>query len=165
MVWRDHVFNYGPKSATRVTKFREKELARRQPRQFFLEILVVLEILEKNSRFRNFFPNFWIFWKFWKLWVIISKVVSTFWRWEGYMVSKMSRYRSQKHLVSNKSLSIGIDHHRDYEHHHHQAQYQFHEQVYPEGATVRFSCWRGSDGKLSSWQIRQSMKNNQFSNF
>ena len=28
MIWRDHVFNYGPKSATRVTKFREKKLAR-----------------------------------------------------------------------------------------------------------------------------------------
>ena len=25
MIWRDHVFNYGPKSATRVTKFREKK--------------------------------------------------------------------------------------------------------------------------------------------
>ena len=23
MIWRDHVFNYGPKLATRVTKFRE----------------------------------------------------------------------------------------------------------------------------------------------
>ena len=28
MIWRDHVFNYGPKSATRVTKFLEKKLAR-----------------------------------------------------------------------------------------------------------------------------------------
>ena len=25
MIWRDHVFNYGPKSATRVTKFGEKK--------------------------------------------------------------------------------------------------------------------------------------------
>ena len=25
MIWQDHVFNYGPKSATRVTKFREKK--------------------------------------------------------------------------------------------------------------------------------------------
>jgi len=25
MIWRDHVFNFGPKSATRVTKFREKK--------------------------------------------------------------------------------------------------------------------------------------------
>ena len=24
MIWRDHAFNYGPKAATRVTKFREK---------------------------------------------------------------------------------------------------------------------------------------------
>ena len=27
MIWRDHVFNYGPKSVTRATKFREKKLA------------------------------------------------------------------------------------------------------------------------------------------
>ena len=29
MVWRDHVFNYGPKLAARVTKFQEKKLAGR----------------------------------------------------------------------------------------------------------------------------------------
>ena len=28
MIWRDHVFSFGSKSATRVTKFREKKLAR-----------------------------------------------------------------------------------------------------------------------------------------
>ena len=25
MIWRNHVFDYGPKSVTRVTKFREKK--------------------------------------------------------------------------------------------------------------------------------------------
>ena len=114
MIWRDHVFNFGPKSATRVSKFRERKTGKALAETvFFLEILspsepilrakienmispdyvlcyipwaletldknenfviveqggggpfdvsggpfVVLEILEKNSRFWNFFPKF-----------------------------------------------------------------------------------------------------------
>ena len=38
MIWRDHVFNYGPKSATRVTKFREKTVSASTLPVFFLEI-------------------------------------------------------------------------------------------------------------------------------
>ena len=45
---------------------------------------MVLEILEKILDF-GIFSEILIFWKFWKLWVIISKVGSKFWRWEGYI--------------------------------------------------------------------------------
>ena len=37
MIWRDHVLNFGSKSATRIKKFRKKNW--RAPRQFFFEIL------------------------------------------------------------------------------------------------------------------------------
>ena len=39
MIWRDHVFNYGPKSATRVTKFQEKNWRGVSRDSFFLKIL------------------------------------------------------------------------------------------------------------------------------
>ena len=53
------------------------------------------------------------------------------------------------------------DHPQRYDDDHHHLQrydddHHYHQQVYPEGTTVRFSCWRGSDGRLSSWQIRSS---------
>ena len=141
MIWRDHVFNFGSKSATRVTKFREKKTGEALAETDFSRNFVTLganfeghnwkhdlarlcfmlytpsygnsqlkmEILEFTSKeaaaplmslaaplwfwkfwkkildFGIFFPKFWIFWKFWKLWVIISKVGSKFWRWEGYI--------------------------------------------------------------------------------
>ena len=49
---------------------------------------VVLEILEKNSEFGNFFSKILKIWKFSKFWIKISKVGSKFWRWEGYMYQK-----------------------------------------------------------------------------
>ena len=48
---------------------------------------VVLEILEKNSEFGNFFSKILKIWKFSKFWIKISKVGSKFWRWEGYIFS------------------------------------------------------------------------------
>ena len=39
MIWWDHVFNFGPKSATRVTKFWEKNWRGASRDSFFLEIL------------------------------------------------------------------------------------------------------------------------------
>ena len=39
MIWRDHVFNFGSKLATRVTKFREKNWRGVSRDSFFLEIL------------------------------------------------------------------------------------------------------------------------------
>ena len=38
MIWRDHVFNFGPKLATRVTKFREKTGEAFSRNSFFLKI-------------------------------------------------------------------------------------------------------------------------------
>ena len=86
MIWQDHVFNYGPKSATRVKKFREKhDLARlcfmlytpsygnSQLKMEILEFtseeaaaplmslaapLWFWKFREKNSEFGNFFPKF-----------------------------------------------------------------------------------------------------------
>ena len=39
MIWRDHVLNFGSKSATRVTKFREKNWRGVSRDSFFLKIL------------------------------------------------------------------------------------------------------------------------------
>ena len=39
MIWRDHFLNYGPKSATMVTKFREKNWRGVSRDSFFLKIL------------------------------------------------------------------------------------------------------------------------------
>ena len=51
---------------------------------------------KKNSRFWNFFLKFWTFWKIWKLWVIISKVGSKFWRWEGYIFPNINIWKFWK---------------------------------------------------------------------
>ena len=69
MIWRDHVFNFGSKLATRVTKFREKNWRGVSRDSFFLKILRAkienmissdyvlcyipraLETLEKNENF------------------------------------------------------------------------------------------------------------------
>ena len=45
MIWRDHVFNYGPKTATRVTKFREKT------GEALAETVFLLKFCHPRSRF------------------------------------------------------------------------------------------------------------------
>ena len=42
MIWRDYVFNYGPKSATRVTKFREKKTGKALAETVFSRNFVTL---------------------------------------------------------------------------------------------------------------------------
>ena len=46
---------------------------------------------KKILNFGIFFRNFEYFENFWKLWVIISKVGSIFWRWEGYIRQKKTK--------------------------------------------------------------------------
>ena len=42
MIWRDHVLNFGSKSATRVTKFREKTVSADASPVFFSRNFVTL---------------------------------------------------------------------------------------------------------------------------
>ena len=90
MIWRDHVFNSGPKSATRVTKFREKKTGEALAETVFSRNFVTLgarlcfmlytpsygnsqlkmEILEFTSKeaaapLMSVAAPLW-FWKFWK---------------------------------------------------------------------------------------------------
>ena len=48
MIWRDHVFNYSPKSATRATKFREKKTGEELAETVFSRNLVGLFWGAKN---------------------------------------------------------------------------------------------------------------------
>ena len=59
---------------------------------------------ENKLKILDFFPEIWKVLKtmknFEKLWVIISKVRSKFWRWEGYIVSKFCTiwYRNEDYV-------------------------------------------------------------------
>ena len=87
---------------------------------------VVLEILEKNSEFGNFFPKFWKFENFQNfelkfpkseanfdagrgIWVEISKVGSKFWRWEGYISQNFQNHRGAATEIKGAAASLLVN--------------------------------------------------------
>ena len=116
MIWRDHVLNFGSKSATRVKKFRKKNWRGASRDSFFSKfcrprsrswettlkhdlarLCVMLYTLTQWKFWENFenVGNFWEFWKilefFWFFWtfqIIIFKVGGKLWRQEGYISIK-----------------------------------------------------------------------------
>ena len=71
-----------------ILEFTSKEAA--APLMSLAAPLWFWKFREENSEFGKFFSKVFKIWKISTFWIKISKVGSKFWRWEGYILSKLS---------------------------------------------------------------------------
>ena len=92
MMWWDHIFKYGPYSATEVIKFRKNTCrGNSQDRYLSPPVRAIFEIMILPDHVLCLYPKFWkiylVFRNLWKIYLVFSKVGGKIWGFEGYIGS------------------------------------------------------------------------------